>query len=369
MISHYDVAIVGGGPAGSAAAIRLSQAGYRVILADHRDPKHPRIGESLIPLAQSLLAQLKASQTVRAAGHLPSFGTLSAWGDPALQGKDYIYQLQSEGWQLDRQLFDQQLRQLAQEQGVQIAEHTRLDDVVATTDGFTARLYRKQQDPAAISSRWLIDAGGRPAVLSKQLGATQHQADQLLALYAYADSNTDSDQLASTLVEAVADGWWYSALLPSRRRLVVFLTDADLLPRRHRTCPDDFLARLGRTQHIQALLHKHQYQLDPVVRGASAASLLLDHAGGERWLAVGDAALSFDPLSSKGIGNALYTGILAAQSIVTADHQGHTCCHQYLQQIERIFAVYQQQLGQFYQMETRWPASAFWQRRQSPQAA
>lgn len=369
MISHYDVAIVGGGPAGSAAAIRLSQAGYRVILADHRDPKHPRIGESLIPLAQSLLAQLKASQTVRAAGHLPSFGTLSAWGDPALQGKDYIYQLQSEGWQLDRQLFDQQLRQLAQEQGVQIAEYTRLDDVVPTADGFTARLYRKQQDPEAISSRWLIDAGGRPAVLSKQLGATQHQADQLLALYAYADSSTDSDQLASTLVEAVAEGWWYSALLPSRRRLVVFLTDADLLPRRNRTCPDDFLARLGRTQHIQTLLHKHQYQLDPIVRGANTASMLLNRAGGERWLAVGDAALSFDPLSSKGIGNALYTGILAAQSIVTADHQAHTCCPQYLQQIERIFAVYQQQLRQFYQIETRWGTSPFWQRRQQQQAA
>lgn len=369
MTPHYDVAIVGGGPAGSAAAIRLSQAGYRVILADHRDPKHPRIGESLIPLAQSLLAQLKASQTVRAAGHLPSFGTLSAWGDPALQGKDYIYQLQSEGWQLDRQLFDQQLRQLASEQGVQIAEQTRLDDVVRQTDGFLATLYRKQQAPEAITCRWLIDAGGRPAVLSKQLGAKQHHTDQLLALYAYADSDTHTDQLASTLVEAAADGWWYSALLPSRRRLVVFLTDRDLLPRTARVCPDAFAARLAQTQHIQALLQQHQYRVDPFIRGANAASLLLDRAGGERWLAVGDAALSFDPLSSKGIGNALYTGILAAQSILSADQTGQTDCPSYMQQIERIFAVYQHQLRQFYQMETRWTSSPFWQRRQQQHAA
>jgi flavin-dependent dehydrogenase len=95
----------------------------------------------------------------------------------------------------------------------------------------------------------------------------------------------------------------------------------------------------------------------------------LDRAGGERWLAVGDAALSFDPLSSKGIGNALYTGILAAQSIVHADQMGQTDCPNYLQQVTRIFAVYQQQLQQFYQLETRWSDSVFWQRRQAQRAA
>ncbi|KPA93646.1 hypothetical protein, partial [Pseudomonas asplenii] len=71
--------------------------------------------------------------------------------------------------------------------------------------------------------RWLIDAGGRPAVLARQQGAQRQVEDRLTAFYLLLHSRQDTDRDGRTLVEAVENGWWYSVLLPSGERLVTFL--------------------------------------------------------------------------------------------------------------------------------------------------
>ncbi len=57
-IDMYDVAIIGGGPAGSTAATLLAQAGRRVIVFERE--KFPRfhIGESLLPFSTQTFDRL-----------------------------------------------------------------------------------------------------------------------------------------------------------------------------------------------------------------------------------------------------------------------------------------------------------------------
>src|SRR5205809_8033562 len=80
MHSKFDVVVVGAGPAGSATALRLSRMGCRVALVERTRFEKPRVGESLSPAVQPLLAELGVWQEFLRLEPLPSYGMRSIWG-------------------------------------------------------------------------------------------------------------------------------------------------------------------------------------------------------------------------------------------------------------------------------------------------
>src|SRR5690242_18814477 len=70
----YDVAIIGGGPAGSTAAALLARAGRRVVLFERE--KFPRfhIGESLLPFSMKAFTRLGLHEKFSTAGFLKKYG-------------------------------------------------------------------------------------------------------------------------------------------------------------------------------------------------------------------------------------------------------------------------------------------------------
>lgn len=365
---HYDVAIAGGGPAGAAAGIVLARRGHRVLLADATPAATFRVGEGLPPGAQPLLRELQVLERVLAAGHRPCHATLSSWGGPALHANDFLFQLQGHGWQLDRARFDAGLRCAAAEAGVEVEPSARLEFAEATgrqppPDDGLALVLRQPDGRSRIRCRWLVDAGGRAATLARQLGARRHHPDNLIGFHLRLSPGNRDDRDGCTLVEAVADGWWYSVLLPSGERLVTFLGDADLLDHRRLCEPSGFQAGLAGTRHVRQFAATHRCQARMRPRGVAASSGRLDRFVGDHWLAVGDAALSFDPLSAKGIANALYTGLRGGQAVAAALRGDRTLLEDYAAHLADIFRVYLSQLAAVYVAETRWPDAPFWRRR------
>ena len=116
------------------------------------------------------------------------------------------------------------------------------------------------------------------------------------------------DNDSRTLIESCADGWWYTTLLPSSERMIAFLTDKDLARGQMLLSSGGLTAGIARTRYIGALIRSSGYVMSGCPRGANAASGGLNRVAGPGWVAVGDAALTFDPLSSQGIFNAIYTG-------------------------------------------------------------
>ncbi|HVK67998.1 MAG TPA: FAD-dependent monooxygenase, partial [Polyangium sp.] len=255
MRAAVDVVVAGGGPAGAAAALVLARRGRRVMLADAAPPSEFRVGEALPPAVTPLLRDLGVLPRFLAAKHLPSFGTASAWGSDELGFNDFIFDPAGHGHHLDRARFDAMVRDAAAEAGAQVIPRAR---VMANAAG-EVRLVRSGQQEE-VTCRWVVDATGRSGAIARARGATRVSADRLLAFWArFGAEGPDED--ARTLVESCPEGWWYTALVPSRERVIAFLTDEDLADREVLLSPDGFSAQLSRTAHVQAIVDAHGYRL------------------------------------------------------------------------------------------------------------
>lgn len=369
MVTTVDVAIAGGGPGGAAAAIALAKQGQRVLLADAGTGRWPRIGEGLPPSARALLRELGVLDQVLAEGHCRSPGTLAFWGSNTAHTEDTLFGLHGDGLQLDRARFDAGLRTAARAAGAQVLEGARLR-LLARGDAHTSHtleLRIGEAAPQRVQARWLIDASGRSATLARALGAQRIAHDRLLAFHQRLSGGAATDRDGRTWVEAVADGWWYSVLLPSGERLIAYLSDFSgedgAAERRGLLTGEGLWDALRLAPRLHALCSEHGWRPHGAVQGADAGSTELDQAGGKRWIAVGDAAMAFDPLSSKGIANALYTGVRAAGVIWACERGDADAVGGYARHLREIHRVYRGQCRGFYAMEGRWALSGFWRKR------
>jgi flavin-dependent dehydrogenase len=166
-----------------------------------------------------------------------------------------------------------------------------------------------------------------------------------------------------TLVEAFEEGWWYTAGLPGGRRIAACMTDADLARRMRLKEAEQWSRTLAGMTNLGAMLRGSKPCSPVVVR--STESRRLEPAAGKNWLAVGDSASRFDPLSSQGIVKALRSGIFASYAIgdllTRNDDSG---LHRYRCYVVEEFKSYVQVRAKYYREEQRWPASEFWRRRQ-----
>lgn len=87
------------------------------------------------------------------------------------------------------------------------------------------------------------------------------------------------------------------------------------------------------------------------------------HAAGAGWVAVGDAAAMWDPLSSSGILKGLRTGRAAALALCAALGGNSGALEDYARQQAEEFSRYLSARQAHYTLEQRWAGEDFWRRR------
>jgi len=122
--------------------------------------------------------------------------------------------------------------------------------------------------------------------------------------------------------------------------------------------------QLGHATHTAARLGRAGPMAG--VRPRSASSSRLDRAAGDGWLATGDAASAWDPLSSQGVYRALVGGLGAARALAGYLEGDGGVLGVYADSVEVEHGEYLMTRSSYYGLECRWPRSPFWRRRHAP---
>lgn len=354
---QIEYLIIGGGPAGLAAAIALAAVGREVVVVERTDYSGPRMGETLPPTANSILERLGMTSDLASASYLRCPGTVCCWGRNEPRIYDYLFDPDGDGLHLDRAAFDAALASKACDAGATILIRNNVLSCHLRDSVWNVNVASPQGE-RHFQALTLIDAAGRrpwPGRPSRRQAFDRQVA--LVGMFEIEEHRKSIDR--RTYVEAVSSGWWYSASLPNNRLAVAYFTEADLLH--------------GRVENRAALwstlmldTHLTRDRLDfarPLcdLRVVPASSTIADPIASLKYIAVGDAASTIDPLSSQGILYALISGLAAAEALVDPA-QSHAVQHY----SRVIVARFQDDLStrqRFCQSEIRWPDSPFWRRR------
>jgi len=232
------------------------------------------------------------------------------------------------------------------------------------------------KDVKAIKCKWLVDGSGRSSVVSKQLGIQKIEHDRLLAFIVHfkpSEKTLEPGNDNMILIESVQDGWWYSTRITSGERICIYHTDANLPSAKEARTSKGFIMKL---KNGSKQLHKSLLDMGYIVESCSrpicvsANSACLECFGNchLKWISVGDAALSFDPLSSQGITTALMSGVACANTIARCDN-AKTIQEQkshmvfYCDGLERVLKDYLSRKTWYYGMEKRYQNEIFWKSR------
>lgn len=362
MPSTFDVAVVGAGPAGAATALRLAQAGCSVVLLERSKFDTLRIGESIVPGVQPLLASLGLWSQFLKLDPLPSYGTRSAWGSSVTEEHSHLMTAYMNGWHIDRLAFDRMLVSAAVRAGTKLYLGSRIASCrSAGQDGFVLHI-TNSKGMDELCTKFLVDASGRHSCMRGWLGAKRIGFDRLVGVAVqFYDENACSN--CYTLVETTPDGWWYSAPVSHQHSVAMMMTDGDLARSKNMDMLTNWQKELQLVRLTKNRINGSKVRWGPRIFSAISQRLMKDPTDSKPWLAVGDSALSVDPASGSGVVRALRMASEAATTILAffngdidlmAQYEAkrNVECTNYL--IERIG---------YYGMEKRWPEATFWKRR------
>ena len=303
----YDVAIIGAGAAGATAALLLARAGVRVALVRRRRRGFDRPAEICSPATRRLMRARQLPMPDATDDARVCRGVLSTWESSDPRFYDYGLLACEAAIAIDRSSYDDALVAAARTAGAAVICGDVAARVVHDRGNWTVEF-----DRTSLLARWLIDASGRGGGLAPTHTSRRCFGDRLVACVIQARCVAPGPRSDVLLLAAVRGGWWYVSQSATGAS-VVYLTDADLLPR----SASARSVHLGRAFDEASLLREGigaapAFSLHRVVDARTSHRLSV---GGDGWMAIGDAALSVDPLSGEGLRLAIDSAARACEAI------------------------------------------------------
>jgi flavin-dependent dehydrogenase len=293
------ICVIGGGPAGSTFAARMTQLGHDVCLVERARFPRRHLGESLSPGVLPLLETIGAREAVEAAGFRRVRNVSVKWGGELEVRED----AREQGLLVDRGDFDQILLERAVALGTRVLQPAIVRERNSAEGGWSVNV---DADGGAVQRRvdFVADASGRSARIAAHRRQTGYRT---LALYAYWRG---SDLPQEPRIEAGSDEWYWGVPLPDGTyNTLAFVDIVRFRAARSGSLTERFLELLNRSGLMAGCRGAN---LASAVMAADATPYLDEDCVTPSSIKVGEAALAIDPLSSSGVQKAIQGALAAA---------------------------------------------------------
>jgi flavin-dependent dehydrogenase len=337
-----DVAVIGGGPAGSTAATLLARQGYKVIVLEKA--RHPRfhIGESLLPMNLPVFERLGVLDKVRAIGVFKPGADFEANNERGYNNYAFARAIGNSpphAYQVWRQDFDKMLYEHARESGADAREgHEVLQ--AEQTNARDTRLEVRADDGRSysIQARYLVDASGRDAFLSSKKHLRrkndEHQSAAIFGHFRGAEARAGEDA-GNISIYRFEYGWMWMIPLPDGVMSIGAVCRPEYLKRRKGRTVEFLIETLHQNPALKARMQ--HAELIGEVRVTGNYSYDSTQMGGPGWVLVGDAFAFLDPVFSSGVYLAMSGAEQAAQVVDAAlrDPKGERALQRKLEKRQR----------------------------------
>jgi len=359
-----EVIVVGGGPAGSAAASWLARAGRRIVLLERDQFPRFHIGESLLASINDALEAIGAQDVIRKAGFPHKFGATFLTANGAIERyADFAVAPSVQApqtYQVERSVFDHLLLQHAAKSGADVRQCTQVQDITFDAHGVTVFARHDDGTPTQVRAKCVVDASGRSTLLSRKfdLRIAEPRLANVAVFSHYSNVPRREGRRAGDIRIVARDdlGWFW--LIPISDEL---MSVGVVLPRSAMKAvaadfhPTELLDRaIAESPAVAHLLRSARREWP--VRIERDFSFGSKAYAGDRWVLAGDAGSFLDPVFSTGVAIALESGVEAAQGVQAGLTSGDLSAGQFARysrrQRERFLSFRRFVLG-FYTSEFR----------------
>jgi len=360
MIKTFDCAVIGMGISGVLLAKMLARIGLQVAVFHDDKPIKTSFAESLPASINPLLARLGLHPYLHHSAHFPCSGIYSSWGSAALQQPDVERALQQKpGWKVDKSYLISQLVEDLPETVVMFGKVSGLEQ---QHTHWQISSKNHMGEAVQVSARFIADASGRQGYLPRALNIPRHYFDKLMAFVVNVPSVKIAQFQHPVLVEAQQHCWSLVSQVSEKSTMLAIFSN--------QTSPD--FERYNSFENWHEVSEKSIYfkqfiknNIHVPVRKVNASSHICSQLTGRNWLMLGDAAMSFDPLSSHGMTTAMYMADKAGEAIAQYFSGKSQGLDDYSEQMTSIYNTYLNELVERYNGEQRWSGSPFWQSKQA----
>lgn len=311
----YDVVIIGAGPAGSACALALKDAGLKVAMLDKQSFPRDKVCGDAIPG--------RAIKTLRSID--PAFeDDFKKFADKCetkkttlyYKGRELTFQWVRPAYTCTRMAFDNYLVALVkQHTATDIFTNTLPDALIINKDSITIPLKNSDR---LLQTKMLIGADGAQSVVAKQLVNKtldrEHHVGSVRAYYTgIAGLNSDTTEIYFDKRFLPSYLWVFP--LPGDMANVGFGMLSSEIAKRKINIKKAFYDFIGQSPELKRKF-KDAIQCGGLEGFGLPLGSKIGAISGANFMLTGDAASLIDPISGDGIGNAMLSGKLAAEQII-----------------------------------------------------
>lgn len=343
-----DVLVVGAGPGGAATALKLSYLNIPCILLDKSYfPRDKVCGDAISGKVTTLLKRLDPQILNRLRAQLVH---CDVWGVRFVAPNHTIidipfstdYEREAEkapGYVMRRMDFDNFLiKEVRKRENIRLLEGTEATSFQRTAQGYQV----STKDGKQITCKLLILANGAYSAFSRKQAGLQkedkHYAAAVRAYYKNVTGFSEDNFIELQFLKDYVPGYFWMFPLPGGGANVGLGMRSDFVSKRKVNLRAE-LERIIR-EHPQITPRFAQAEREGKIEGYGLPLGSKQRSiSGDHYLLVGDAGALIDPLTGEGIGNAFYSGFIAAEqardSLLANDFSAATLLA-YDKRVERV---------------------------------